>query len=145
MSKSIARGHKKALVDQCFSDDEVHDYIMRKIRRILHAEMKEMCSFRVGSILQNTTYEALKNFKWNTLILEMEEHSPNLLYILRACTPTTKEQQNSVVGMCSALLLKSRFRRMCLAQKIISIILHAGHSGKQVFLGHLLMHTSPLK
>lgn len=63
LSKSIARGHKKGLVDQCFSDDETCKYIMKKLERTIRAEVKKMCSEAVGSVLQSTSYEALKSFR----------------------------------------------------------------------------------
>jgi len=34
--------------------------------------------------------------------------------------------------MCAALMLKHRFTEMSLVQKIISLVLYAGHSDKQV-------------
>ena len=44
MTKSIARGFKKALVDQCFNDVETFKYVITKLNIILTSEIKSMCS-----------------------------------------------------------------------------------------------------
>ena len=51
LSKSIARGHKRGLVDHCFCDPETQRYIMNKLNRQVRGEVKKMCSDAVGSIL----------------------------------------------------------------------------------------------
>lgn len=93
-----------------------------------------MCTHRVDSILQQTSCESLSNFQWINLIGELQEHAPTLMTILNACTKTRRHKQNrnGVIGMCAAMLLKFRNNRMSLVQKLISTILYAGHSGKQV-------------
>jgi len=63
LGKSLARGHEKGLVDQCFSDPETYKYIMKKFQRTVHAEVMKMCSKGVESVLQRTSYETLKNFR----------------------------------------------------------------------------------
>jgi len=76
----------------------------------------------------------LLEFDWNNLKAELSVNAPIFLSILEACTPTIRPQTNStaVIGLCAALILKHRFTKMCLLQKIISLILYAGHSDKQV-------------
>ena len=44
MGKCVARGSKKALVDQCYADPETKKFIMKKIGRVLKEEVKKMCS-----------------------------------------------------------------------------------------------------
>ena len=136
MTKCIVRGHKKGLVDQCFGDVVTHNYVMKKFKRTLRAEVKCMCSSKVDSVLQKRSYDELKSFKWQRLISELEVHAPTLLSILNACTTGTqqpRENRVSVVGMCCAMILKLHYSRMSLVQKIIATILQAGHCNKQVF------------
>ena len=55
--------------------------------------------------------------------------------ILEGCTKTkvTRVNRKAVMGMCVVLLLKHRFIKMCLVQKIISLILYTGQANKQVY------------
>ena len=42
--KSITRGHKKGLVDQCFSDVETYCYVRNKFEHTICTEVKSMYS-----------------------------------------------------------------------------------------------------
>ena len=67
---------------------------------------------------------------------EAAEHAPNLVQLLMECTrkggKSSKVCQKSVVGVCLSLLCKHRNPRMTLFQRMLSLVLYAGHSAKQV-------------
>ena len=62
------------------------------------------------------------------------EHAPNLVQILSECTKRKKsgKEQKSVIGVCLSLLCKNHNPKMTLFQRMISLILYAGHSAKKV-------------
>ena len=105
-----------------------------KVSRIAHAEVIAMCSDKYKSLLQDHSANNLTSFSWDALLLELHASAPLLMSVLLGCTHTKKPRANrkSVIGMCVALLLKNRRDKMSLVQKLISLILYAGHSGKQV-------------
>ena len=76
-------------------------------------------------------FSALHNFSWVQLIQELETNALIFLNIMRSATYTRKPRANrdAIIGMCTAIL---RFSHMCLIQKLLSLILYAGHCGKQV-------------
>ena len=131
MGKSIARGSKKTLVDQCFSDPGTFPCLMKKLGRVLREEMKMMCSEKTASVLRNKTYGMLKNFKWEDLLKEMRVHAPTVAHILQSCTGKSSKK-SAVIGICASILFKSRCSKMSLVQNRVMLILHAGHCGKQV-------------
>lgn len=131
MGKSVARGSKKTLVDQCFSDPGTLPHLMKKLSRVLREEMKMMCSEKTVSVLRSKSYDVLKNFKWEDLLKEMSVHAPTLAHILQSCTGKSSKK-SAVIGVCASILLKSRCSKMSLVQKRVMLILHAGHCGKQV-------------
>ena len=134
ISKAAARGHKKAVADQCFADEEIKPYIMKRLCQIIHGEIVSMCSWRVHSVLQNQSNEAIKNFKWNVFVNELKANAPTLYEVMLACTKTRQPRTNrlGVIAMSVAMLLKLRLSRMSLVHKIIGLILYAGHTEKQV-------------
>ncbi len=134
MGRSIARGSKQALVDQCFGDPEVHNYILKMTGQILRRELKAMCSAEVQSVLSSMSKTDLETFTWDKLENELTLHAPTLRSILYACMVTRRPRANraAAVGICAAVLLKYRYQRMSLVQKVIALILYAGHCGKQV-------------
>ena len=74
-------------------------------------------------------------FRRKNLIKELPQHAPTLLHVLKGCTLTKhKKNRNATIGMCAAILLRFRNQKMNLLQRIISLILYAGHSAKMVHL-----------
>ena len=110
------------------------NYIIIRISRILQSELRKLCS--VDSLLKENSTTAFQEFSWNNLIKEIQDHAPLLLSVMTACTKTRsyRPNRNSTIGMCIAMLLKYRYKNMCLVQKILSLVLYAGHSSKQVSL-----------
>ena len=158
ITKAAARGHKKGLVDRCFDDPQVRSSccvlyiiiiicyffgadhtqvrrnIIKKFVRMVRAEMKQMCSSEVKSVLQDMSNDAVKSFTWKSFLLEVETNAPILHSFLIGCTKTrrTRPNQVAVVGMCVAILLRNRYGRMNLIHKIIGLILYTGHAAKKV-------------
>ena len=100
--------------------------------------MKVMVSDKVNSILRSQSANELKPFDWNLLIEELTLHAPYLLNILTGITKTNtpRTNQSAIIGVCTAILLKHRYNRMSLVQKILSIVLYSGHASKQVTITH---------
>ena len=115
-------------------DSKMQMYTIQLLGLTVRKEIATMCSDHVNSLLRDQSASALTGFMWGKLYDELTIHAPKLLALLECCTHTRKPRRNrmAVIGMCAALLLKFRFRRMSLVQKILSLILYAGHSGKQV-------------
>ena len=78
MSKALARGSKKSVVDDCFKDETMYKYTKKKIGRTLKSEIKLMCSDKVQSILRSTSSYNLRKFEWSSVIEEMKINSPLL-------------------------------------------------------------------
>ena len=96
--------------------------------------MKVVCSDATASMLRNDEREQLSSFSWDALIKELSTNAPIFTSILKECTKTKVKRINeqAVIGVCAGILLKHRFNRMSLLQKIISIILFNGCSSKAV-------------
>lgn len=105
---------------------------------ILQKELSSMCSEKVNSILSGQSPTELKEFTWSKLVNELLESSPVFLSLLQSCTRTRRRRPNqvAVIGMCAAILLKHRHSKISLVQRILSLILCAGHSGKQVHINY---------
>lgn len=110
-----------------------YDNIHSSIGRIVRTEMKKMSS--VQSILCSQSPDDLKCFKWDDIYHELNEKAPVFLSILvsatKTRTPRSRDSQ-AVICMCVAILLKYRFKRLSLVQKIVSLILYTGHCSKKV-------------
>lgn len=123
-------------MEECVKNPTTKRFLVKKLVQLLRKEMKKMCSDDVCSVLQNKSSEALCKFSWESLIKELSNNAPILLHILQGCTKTRKPRINreATIGICAAILLRFRYARMSLVQKILSLVLYAGHSAKQVQL-----------
>ena len=101
---------------------------------MLQRDIRGMCSKRINSVLHNKSAAILRQFTWDSLMKELAQHAPTLLHVLKGCTLTSrkKENQDATICLCAAILLRFRNRNMNLLQRILSLILYAGHSAKLV-------------
>ena len=137
VARSLVKNSKGALVAELFKDPVSRQYMMKKMAVVMRHELKSMCSERVNSILSSQCSSHLRQFTWDKLLQELLLNAPVFLSVLLSLTQTRQPRLNraAIIGMCSALLLKLRFSKMSTVQKLISLILYAGHSGKQVQFG----------
>ena len=92
---------------------------------------KELKNMAVNSFLKSGD---VKGFKWSSLLKELKQYAPQFLSVLTSIIPSKKHQnQCAAIGMCTAIILKHTSSKMSLVQKIVSLILYAGHASKQVF------------
>ena len=118
----------------CLQELATRKYPLKHIGVLVRNELKVMCSHNTCSILRSLDIAKLKDFSWDKLLAELKINTPVFLHILQECTRTRKPRpnQDAVVCVCAAILLKHRFAKMSLLQKVLSLIFYAGHSGKQV-------------
>lgn len=129
--KAIARGSKYTIAKECFKDPTTRKFALDCLGNILRKEMKVMMSDNTNSILRGSD---IKCFTWDILLNELKQHSPNFFHLLGCLTKTksTRPNEKATIGVCAAILLKHRYFKMSLVQKITSIILYSGHTSKQV-------------
>ena len=134
MCKAVARGSRISIATQCLSDEDVSKNIIKKVCRMIQAEVEALCSDRVDSTLKHHSRDELMNFKWSSIYGELQQHTPILLEILLAATTTRSPRPNreAVISMCASMICKLRRPQMSTAQKTLSLILYAGHASKQV-------------
>ena len=139
LGKAVARRSNRVVAGECLMIPKVRQYTIRKIGKLIRIELCKLCSQKTSSILRDHSKQRLTDFNWDALEVELVINAPVFLSILRACTETKHPRINrtAVIGMCTALILRHRFTKMSLIQKMISIILYAGHSEKQVIVDAL--------
>ena len=125
----------KKVADECLSDDKIKGYIISKIGRDVRTEIKNLSSSQ--SILCSQSLDYLKSFDYDIIIYdELNQKAPYLLSFLMAATKTRSLRSNriAVICTCAMIILKFRYTKLNLFQKIISLILYAGHCSKKVFI-----------
>ena len=94
MGKTVARGSRISIATQCLSDEDISKHIVKKVYRLIQAEVEELCSDRVDSTLKYCSRELLMTFKWSSIHDELQRHTPILLEVLLAATTTPRTRPN---------------------------------------------------
>lgn len=133
--KAIARGSRQSVAAECLKKPGTRRYLLKRIGVMVRNELVAMCSNGTNSILHQQGTSELKEFSWERFLAELEGNAPVFLSILHECTHTRRPQtnQDTVMGMCAAVLLKYRYAKMSLVQRILSLVLYGGRSEKQVY------------
>lgn len=97
--------------------------------------MKHIGSTDHGSILRDTN-EAIKQFHWETVRLELVEHVPTLMSLLTQLVGRPS-QRFPLLCLIASMMLKSRNQHISLVQRAISIMLYGNGTAKQVSIGIL--------
>lgn len=100
--------------------------------KMLHKEIKYICSDEFDSILREKSQAAMEQFSWDSIWLELEGKAIIFTTLLKNAVKSFTNQTKKSLIMCMSMILKSQNRNMCAVQAMVSLILYAGHAGKQV-------------
>lgn len=143
IGRSVGRRNPGAIARQAMAHPKVKQAVIRVAGKLVRKEMMAMCKRDDPSVLRNSSREAMQSFSWDSLVDELQEKAPTFLQLLRGCIRTKRRlvsktgrsyiaNENTIIGLCAAILLRHRNTRMNLVQRIISVILYSGHTPKQV-------------
>lgn len=143
IGRSVGRGSANAIARQVLQHKRVKGAVLKVVGQQIRKEMMVMCKQKTASVLRDLSSEAMQSFTWDTLVEELKTKAPTLLQMIRECVRTKRRQvsarsyivdENAIIGLCTAILLRHRNKNMNLVQRIISVLLYSGHAPKQVLL-----------
>ncbi len=108
--------------------------MIKTVSCILSREIAGICSDKHHSVVRSKSIEVLSSFDCKEIIDELCSHAPTLLSLLRDClkTKAPRSKEDLILAVISGIILKHRRPSYSLIQQVISLILYAGHSAKQV-------------
>lgn len=134
LGKAVARRSSKTVAKECLKNECSRNHTLNILCSSIYKEVKSIASTKVQSTLLYQSKQSITDFDWKQVEREMATRCPLLLKILTAATRTRSERANrtTTIVMCLAMIVKHRNPNVNLLQKIISLILYAGHCSKQV-------------
>ena len=106
--------------------------MLKEIGVVIRKEIAHMCSNKAESYLQGLPLSKLQSFTWQNVVEDVKTNAPTLAELLSACIQKRKSNFNVNFGLCAAIICNSRQQAMNVVQKLISLVLYAGHSSKAV-------------
>ena len=142
--KLIARGSRYSIAHQCLDDPKCRKHVISAVGHQIKAEVRALCANNTNSVQRKKDAKSLKTFAWGPIVNEAKKHAPTLVELLRISTQTGKRRNlqgnhDTLIGLCISMICKHRNPSMALFQRVVSLVLYAGHSGKKVC--HACMST----
>ena len=122
IGKAVARKSFKSVANHSWDNEDVHPYLKKRAYREIQKEFKAMCSS--SSALSCSNVNSMKTFAWRKLEDELKTKGTAFLDVLMAVTKTRCPRKNrlTIILVCVCLLLKFRFSKLSVFQKMISSI-----------------------
>ena len=80
--KQYTRRSFKSLASAVVASPITSDQVLREIARTINEEMKSLASMEHDTILRDNI-EAIEQFRWDTVFMELNEKVPMLIRLLR--------------------------------------------------------------
>lgn len=151
LARSVGRRNRASIGRQAVRDPTIRQRVLSLLAKDVQKEMTTMCARRTGSILRQSSVQAITEFSWDTLSAELQRLAPTLYSLLKGCVDVKRRRQKkpqkgvqhrritkrhpsntATIGVCASILLRHKNVHMNALQRIISLVLHSGHSGKMV-------------
>ena len=134
LGKSIVRGNKKIILKRVTHDKDGKKNAAVLLGKYISEELKCICSDNLNSILRENSKASMEYFSWQSIWLELEKHAVLLTTLLKhALKLSNTNKKDNVLSMLISMMLKSRNPKVDQIQSMVSLILYAGHAGKQVY------------
>ena len=138
IKRTVCRFHT-ALASDMVKSPSTSSQVVSKVALKIREEMKALSSNQHDSILRpKYTVEALKYFEWERIWLELSANLPTLTSLLELIVKKNKP----LICLISSQLLKCRHPQLGLAQRAVSIMLHAHGTQKQVSTKSTIIHIN---
>ena len=132
----VCYGNVQSIVHFVVMDAALRSRVVIDLIKLMKDELRQLSSDRYHSLLREKSQTAMEYFSWSSVWSEVSVHAPVFVALLLEVTSklsSNPEQANaSYVCVCVALLLKLRNPKMHPVQAMISLLMHIGHSSKQV-------------
>ena len=151
LGRSVGRRNRSSIARQVVKDSRIRKKVVECIGKLMSKELTNLASLKTNSMLRNHSCEALEQFSWRDLLVELEKETPITLSLLKQCAHVKRRvhkprgeggrssrrmpNEEAAVGMCFAILMRARSQRVNLVQRLISILLYGSHAPKQVSHG----------
>ena len=148
LGRSIGRKNRSSIAHQAMKDTRIRKRVIERMGKLMSKELTQLASLKANSMLRDQSCNTLAGFSWHSLLQELEKETPVTLSLLKQCVHIKRcshkgqekggrkarrlPNEEVAIGMCFAILMRTRSQRMNLVQRLISLLLYGGHAPKQV-------------
>ena len=124
----MTTGRYKRAAKNIVALSRTNKYVLSALVNQMRAEMKTICSINCNSVLRSDN-KALKNFSWEQLWGEFMQQTPSIVLFFETLLP---KSDHKFLAFLISIILKCRCKHMSLVQRVMSVLLYANGTSKQV-------------
>ena len=124
LCRPLARSSHCSLARKCLQDHRVKSHITKALGVTLRKEIAALCP----------SVANLTDWRWVNVLELVKLKAPTLLSLLQSCTKTRRDRKNqdAIVGVLVLTMCKHRRPSASVLQRLVSLVLYAGHASKIV-------------
>ena len=139
---AIVRQHTPSIANAVMDLPGIRDELWTFFMDLIVSEFQVLCSKEPSSLFRQMPVKEIDQFQWEPLVKELQSKAPLLLKLLyavvvrqdRRCRVKPQTVHYPAIVTATAILLKERNREMGGVQSIVSCLMYACHSEKQVLI-----------
>lgn len=138
LGRSVARRKFRSVASHVLAHKSISKEVIERVAKVIAKEMNLMCRRSSACVLNESSKDTLATFTWNRLIQVMKVKAPNTSILLEGCVRQgyrwKKHLPNTdpLIGIVVAIILRLRSQKMNLIQRIVAVVLYAGHAAECV-------------
>ena len=128
--KKLARKNYHSFNSSCLANGLVRKSVIMNIARLMKEEFKSLCSRDHDTLLRDDV-QAVKQFSWETVWLELENKIPTLMSLFKQVI-RRPEENKPLICVLASMILKKRSPKLGLVQRAITVALYGNGTSKSV-------------
>ena len=109
--------------------EKFSDNATKAFADVVKEEVKVICSDKTNSKLKSND---VNDFSWDSIWSELLVYMPHLVIFLKEVLPDSSNENRRIICLIISMILKFRYPKMCLVQKVISMYLFGNSVHKKV-------------
>ena len=85
LAKGVTRRNRASIGRQAVRDPKIRERVLSVLTKDIQKEMTTLCARNTGSILRQSSRQAVTKFSWDVLAEELQRVSPMLYTFLNGC------------------------------------------------------------
>lgn len=126
----LARKTYVSMASALVNSPKTSQNVVTKLALKIREEMREISCESHDSVLRDSV-DAVKQFSWETVRLELMQKTPTLMLLLSRLVGRAADRL-PLVCLLASMILKSRHHHMGLVQRAVSLMLYGNGTAKQV-------------
>ena len=112
-------------------DERLKNKIIDSLTRGMCYEIRVLCSDKLNSTMLSSDSNSLKSFSLREVIQDAHAAAPTLTRILSSCLKDSSNKDAVLIAILG-MIAKQHRNRICLFQRVISLLFYTGNYSKKV-------------